>query len=134
MSLPTWEEKEGQPGGQAHPQLSNPAWVNENLSQKHKTKFNLNRQTIMLYMQTCYINKMFGSVNNTIIMISNPRCFIFLACTVSTRAELHYSKTTKGQNSSCVTRLDFVQRNTGSESRAKHVLQAMVLSHGLYPD
>lgn len=77
---------------------------------------------------------MFGSVNNTIIMISNPRFYI-LACTVSTRAEeLHYSKTTKGQNLSCVTRLDYVQRNTGSESRAKHVLQAMVPSHGLYPD
>lgn len=85
-------------------------------------------------MQTCHINKMFGSVNNTFIMISNPWCYIFLACTVSTREELHYSKTTKGQNSSYVTRLNYVQRNTGSESRAKHVLQAMVPSHGLYPD
>lgn len=67
----------------------------------------------MFYMQTSHINKMFGSVNNAIIMISNPRCSIFLAYTVSIRAELHYSKTTKGQNSSCVTRLDYVQRNTG---------------------
>lgn len=43
MSLPTWEEKEGRPGVQTHPQLYNPAWIIWEFISETKTKFYLNR-------------------------------------------------------------------------------------------